>query len=142
MARIMEWKEATVSETAPVDIVVPYTTPKLTRLALKKAGELAAEIPSKIRVLRIQEVPFPVDLRQPTVSLPILREQTRQVARGIHTSEITIYLTRDPDETLLKALHPDSVLVIATHKRPWRTAQERLKRICARDGHQVALVYS
>ena len=64
------------------------------------------------------------------------------MARGIQTSEVTIYLSRDPQETLLKALQPDSVLVIASHKRPWRTAQERLKRICAREGHQVALVYS
>jgi hypothetical protein len=142
MARIMEQEEGTVTETDPVDIVVPYTTPKLTRLALKKAEELASEIPSRIRVLRMQKVPFPVDLRQPTVSLPILREQTRQVTRGIRTAEITIYLTRDPEETLLKTLRPDSLLVIASHKRPWRTAQERLKRVCTRSGHQVALVYS
>jgi hypothetical protein len=142
MALIMEQSESTVTGTEPVDIVVPYTTPQLTRLALKKAEELASEIPSRIRVLRMQRVPFPLDLRHPSVSVPILREQTRQAARGIQTAEITIYLTRDPVETLLKTLRADSVLVIASYRRPWRTAQERLKKLCERKGHQVALVYS
>jgi hypothetical protein len=124
-----------------LDIVVPYTTPQLTRLALKKAEELASEIPSRIRILRMQRVPFPLDLRHPPVSLAILREQTRRVARGICTAEIMIYLTRDAEETLLKTLQPDSVLVIASHKRWWRTVEERLKRLCVRHGHQ-AMVYS
>ena len=141
MALIMERREA-VAGTDLLDIVVPYTTPQLTRLALKKAEELASEIPSRIRILRMQRVPFPLDLRHPQVSLSILREQTRQVARGIRTEEIMIYLTRDAEETLLKALRPDSVLVIASHKRVWRTAEESLKRLCTRHGHQVAMVYS
>jgi hypothetical protein len=141
MALIMEQRQA-VAGTDLLDIVVPFTTPQLTRLALKKAEELASEIPSRIRILRMQRVPFPLDLRHPPVSLSILREQTRQVARGISTAEIVIYLTRDSEETLLKTLLPDSVLVIASHKRLWRTPEERLKKLCTRHGHQVAMVYS
>ena len=141
MALIMEQRDCRVTGTGLLDIVVPYTTPHLTRVALKKAEQLATEIPSDIRVLRMQRVPFPLDVRHSPVSVDILQEQTRQVARGIRTSEITIYLTRDPEDTLLKALRPDSILVIASHKRWWRTKQARLKRICARRGHQVAMVY-
>ena len=125
-----------------LDVVVPFTTPQLTRLALKKAEELASEIPSRIRILRMQRVPFPLDISHSPVSLAILREQTRQVARGIRTEEIIIYLTRNAEETLLKTLQPNSVLVIASHRRLWRTAQERLKKLCTRHGHQVAMVYS
>jgi hypothetical protein len=142
MALIMEQQAITATGLEPLDIVVPYTTPYLTRLALKKAEELASQIPSKIRVLRMQRVPFPLDVHHSPVSLDTLREQTRQVARGIPASEILIYLTRDPQETLLKALQPDSILVIASRKRWWRTSQERLKTLCEKKGYQVAMVYS
>jgi hypothetical protein len=131
-----------VAETGLSDIVVPYTTPRLTRLALREAQELASKLPSRIRVLRMLAVPFPQELRYPPVALDILREQTRQVARGIAASEIVLFLTRDPEETLLKTLRPGSIVVIASKKRWWRTAQERLQKICERHGYQVALVYS
>jgi hypothetical protein len=133
--------ESTAAETAPLDIVVPYTTPHLTRLALRKAEEMASAIHCGIRVVRLQAVPFPLDLRNPPVALSILREQTRQVARGIQASEIAVILTRDPEDTLIRTLSPSSIVVIASEKRWWRTAQERLKRICERHGHQVALFY-
>jgi hypothetical protein len=42
-----------VAETGLLDIVVPYTTPRLTRLALREAQELALKLPSRIRVLRM-----------------------------------------------------------------------------------------
>jgi hypothetical protein len=131
-----------VAEAGLLDIVVPYTTPMLTRLALREAQELALKLPSRIRVLRMLTVPYPVDLRYPPVALAILREQTRQVARGIAAAEIMLFLTRDPEQTLLKTLRPGSIVVVASKKRWWRTAQERLQRLCERNGHQVALVYS
>jgi hypothetical protein len=131
-----------VTETGVLDIVVPYTTPRLTRLALREAEALASKLPARLRVLRMLAVPFPLDLQDPTVALDILREQTRQVARGIDAAEIALFLARDPQEALLKALRPGSIVVIASRKRWWRTAEERLQRICARQGHQVALVYS
>ena len=134
--------ESTIVGTDVVDIVVPYTTSRLTRLALREAEELTMKLPSRIRLLRMLTVPYPLDLRCPPISLDILREQTRQVARGMEAAEIVFFLTRDPEETLLKTMRPGSIVVIASKKRWWRTAQERLQKICERHGHQVALVYS
>ena len=131
-----------VAEAGALDIVVPYTTPRLTRLALREAQELALKLPSRIRVLRMVTVPFPLDLRYPPFSVDILREQTRQVARGIAAAEMVLFLTRDPEGSLLKTLRPGSIVVLASEKRWWRTAQERLQRICEHHGHQVALIYS
>jgi hypothetical protein len=131
-----------VAETGVVDIVVPYTTPRLTRLALREAQELALKLPSRIRVLRMLAIPFPLDLRYPPFSLDILREQTRQVARGIAAAEMVLFLTRDPEGSLVKTLRPGSIVVLASKRRWWRTAQERLQRMCERHGHQVALIYS
>jgi hypothetical protein len=122
--------------------VVPYTTMRLTRLALREAQELASKLTSRIRVMRMLTVPYALDLRYPPVALDILREQTRQMARGIAAAEISLFLTRNPEESLLRSMHPGSIVVIASRKRWWRTEQERLERICARHGHQVAMVYS
>src|SRR5437879_3654277 len=116
-----------VAEAGLLDIVVPYTTPRLTRLALREAQELALKLPSRIRVLRMLTVPYPLDLRHPPVALDVLREQTRQVARGIAATEIVLLLTRDAEQTLLKTMSPGSIVVIASEKRWWRTAQERLQ---------------
>src|SRR5256885_687310 len=96
--------ELTATDAAPLDIVVPYTTPELTRVALRKAAELTADIPSRIRVLRLQRVPFPLPLQQSPVSVEILREQLQKIASDVETAEIAIYLTREPVETLLGSL--------------------------------------
>ena len=141
MSLILGELEYTAMGTGRLDIVVPYTTAYLTRLALRRAGELATGIPSRIRLLRMQRVPFPLDMDQSPVSLEFLREQTRQIVRDMPASEVVIFLTRDPEETLLRALRRDSILVVASRRRWWRTAQERLKEVCARRGHRVALTY-
>jgi hypothetical protein len=133
---------STAGQTGLLDVVVPYTTPRLTRLALREAEELALKLPSRIRVMRMLAVPFPLDLRNPPVALDTIREQTRQVARGIAAAEIVLFPTRDPEKTLLKILRLASIVVIASKRRWWRTAQDRLQKICEKQGHQVALVYS
>jgi hypothetical protein len=112
-------------ETGLLDIVVPYTTPHLTRLALREAQELASKLPSRIRVLRMLTIPFPMNLRTPPIALDILREQTRQVARGLDAAEVILLLTRDPENGLLKMMRPASIVVLASEKRWWWTAQER-----------------
>ena len=142
MRSITENAETTTSESGSLDIVVPYTTKELTRLALRRAEALSAEIRSRIRIVRLQRVPFPLELQQSPIAVDVLREQTQQVALGMPAAEILIFLTRDPADTLLKTLRPGSILVIASKKRWWRTAQERLQRFCARNGHEVAIVYA
>jgi hypothetical protein len=102
---------------------------------------LTAAIPSRIRILRMQRVPFPLQLQNSPVSVEVLRRQTAQIADGLRAAEISIFLTREPEETLLQTLRPESILVIASKRRPWRTAQQRLKRLCARHGHSVAMLY-
>src|SRR5438477_4676031 len=101
----------------PLDIVVPYTTPELTRLALQKAAELSLEVPSRIRIVRLQRVPFPLQLQNPPIAVEVLREQTEKIARGLRAAEIEIILTCDAEETLLNNLRPESIVVIASYKR-------------------------
>ncbi len=141
MASTLELLESKAIETEPLDIVVPYTTPQLTQAALQRALEFTAGVASRIRILRMQRVPFPLQLQHSPVSVEILGEQIRKIAGAMEISEIEIYLTRDPAATLLRALEPRSILVLASKHRPWRTAQERLAKTCERKGYRTALVY-
>jgi hypothetical protein len=142
MESITEPFETAAVDTDPLDIVVPYTTAELTRLALMKAAELSLDVPSRIRILRTQRVPFPLQLQEPPVAVEVLREQTEKIARGLRAAEIQIFLTRDAEATLLDNLRPESIIVIASYKRRWPTSEERLKKLCERNGRRVALVYS
>src|SRR5258706_8546422 len=127
MQTITEQFEPVALKTDPLDIVVPYTTAELTRLALMKAAELSLEVPSRIRIVRVQRVPFPLQLQEPPVAVDVLREQTEKVARGLRAAEIDIILARDAEETLLNALTPNSIIVIAGYTRRWPTHEDRLK---------------
>jgi hypothetical protein len=141
MKTITEPFEAVAVETDPLDIVVPYTTAELTRLALMKAAELSLEVPSRIRIIRVQRVPFPLQLQDPPVAVGVLREQTEKVARGLRAAEIDIILARDAEETLLKAVTPNSIIVIAGYKRRWPTHEERLKKFFEHNGCRVAMIH-
>ena len=141
MQPITEPFEPATVEDDPLDIVVPYTTPELTRVALRKAAELSLDVPSRIRILRTQQVPYPLQLQQPPVAVEVLQTQTQELARGLRAAEINIVLTRNARQTLLDNLQPGSIVVIASRKRPWQTRQERLKRFCENNGRRVAFVY-
>jgi hypothetical protein len=52
-----------------------------------------------------------------------------------------VVLARDLEEGFRFALKPSSTVLVATRRRPWRTAEERLARALARDGHKVALMH-
>jgi hypothetical protein len=52
-----------------------------------------------------------------------------------------VVLARSREEGFRHALKPSSTVLVGTRKRPWRTAEEKLARTLARDGHQVVLMH-
>ena len=64
-----------VSSPAPLDLVVPVTTPELTRAGIRAAERLASGLNAEIRLLKIQVVPFPLQITASPVPLVFLREQ-------------------------------------------------------------------
>src|SRR5882724_9078299 len=109
---------------AGLDIVVPVTTPVLTRAALKAANQLAAGLDSDIRLLKVQVVPFPYEIDQSPVSLEFLQRQLQSYAPGIETKN-EIFLAREFEAGLASALNEDSLVLLAAPRRPWRTRNER-----------------
>jgi len=126
-------------DVAPLDLVVPFTDPQLTRRALRAASHLGQGLHAAIRLIKIQTVPYPLDPCQSPVDVPFLEKQLRSFHAGLPVTT-QIRLTRDFERELEAALNPASVVVLASKKRPWKTQIERLASHLTRHGHQVVLV--
>lgn len=124
---------------ATLDLVVPFTTPELTRSALEAARRLGVGLDAEIRLLKIQTVPYPLQLEQSPIPTEFLEEQLRHLnPDGWATAEIV--LTRDFHGSLHNTLKAGSVVILAARRRPWRTRVERLASSLRRKGHTVVIV--
>ena len=124
---------------AELDLVVPVITPELTRAALDAANRMGGGLNATVRLVKIQVVPFPLGLEQSPVYLDFLKEQLAQFHSDLPvTGEIR--LAREFEAGLLGSLGRDSVVILATPKRPWRTRNQRLAATLRRAGHKVILM--
>ncbi len=132
---------------AALDLVVPFTTPELTTQALNAAQRMGTGLNAVIRLLKIQVVPFPLDLAQSPVLLEFLRQQLSSLQSKLPVSgqpscavSCEVRLARDFEPGLEGVLSEHSLIVLAADKRPWRTRTERLAASLRRAGHTVVLV--
>jgi hypothetical protein len=124
---------------AELDLVVPFTTPELTRAALNAANRMGGGLNAILRLVRVQVVPYPLDLNQSPVYIDFLKQQLAQFRSDLPvTGEIR--LAREFEAGLLGTLGRDSVVILATAKRPWRTRNERLAATLRSSGHKVILI--
>jgi hypothetical protein len=124
---------------AELDLVVPFTTPELTRAAMEAANRMGAGLNATLRLVKIQVVPFPLDLDQSPVYIDFLKDQMAQFQSDLPVAG-EIRLAREFEAGLLGTLGRESVVILATPKRPWRTHNERLAATLRRAGHKVILV--
>jgi hypothetical protein len=134
---LTHWQEG--REEGKLDLVIPFTTPALTVAALNAANRLGAGLHARIRLLKIQIVPYPLDLGRPPVALDCLKEQLRRFSSALPVKR-EIRLARELERCLRDALNHSSLVVLATPKRPWRTRTERLAAHLRRGGYSVVLV--
>src|ERR1700691_2429768 len=124
---------------AELDLVVPFTTPDLTRTALDAANRMGAGLNATLRLVKVQVVPFPLDLNQSPVYIDFLKDQMAQFQSDLPVAG-EIRLAREFEAGLLATLGRESVVILATSKRPWRTRNEHLAATLRRAGHKVVLV--
>jgi hypothetical protein len=124
---------------AELDLVVPFTTPDLTRAALDAANRMAEGLNATLRLVKVQVVPFPLDLTQSPVYLDFLKSQLTRFQSELPVAG-EIRLARELQPGLLGTLRPESVVILASGKRLWRTRTERLAASLRRAGHKVVLV--
>jgi|HubBroStandDraft_2_1064218.scaffolds.fasta_scaffold727476_1 hypothetical protein len=125
---------------AELDLVVPFTNPELTRTALDAANGMGTGLNATLRLIKVQVVPFPLELDQSPVYIQFLKDQMAQFRSDLPVAG-EIRLAREFEQGLLGTLGRESVVILATPRRPWTTRNERLARTLRRAGHKVVLVY-
>jgi hypothetical protein len=132
-------QETETQSASRLELVVPFTSPRLTRAALDAANNLSSGLNAAIRLIKIQVVPYPLDLTRPPVVMEFLTEQLRCLLSKRGTRR-EICLARTFQEGLKSATSEFSVIVLASLKRPWRTHTEQLADRLRKSGHTVVLV--
>jgi hypothetical protein len=123
-----------------LDISVVFTSVEPTLTALKEAGELASGLGGRITLIVPQIVPYPLPLESPPLLADFSERRLRVIASHCRVeTRVSIFLCRDPLETLQGVLKPQSVVVIGSRKSWWPTKEKRLARKLRRFGHQVVV---
>src|SRR2546425_10610673 len=121
-------------------VVIPYTTPELTRTALRHAG-VCSDLDVHVSLVDIQVVPFPCPLNRPPINREFSENRLRKILddTGL-TGQATVLYTRDWLEAFHKVLVPGALVILATKKRWWPTREKKLARSLTTAGHQVMLL--
>lgn len=125
-----------------LEVKVLFTTHDGTIAALKLANTLSSQLGRHAVVLLLYPVPYTLPLSWPAVSKEYLEESIRALERE-SPSEITvrIYLCRSPRRSLSRILPPRSLIVVGGRKRWWGSAEQRVARRLAREGHEVIFAH-
>ncbi len=122
-------------------VFVPYTSPELTRAALEQAAVLTRNLGAHITLFAVQVIPFSMPLDIPSGSVALLEQKLAAVAQQAGTeAEVRVICARDFGLGLKQILMPNSLVVMATKKRWWPTAEVKLAGVLARAGHSVAIL--
>jgi len=126
----------------PLELVIPYTDQALARDVLRKATLLTAGLEARVVLLAVHAVPFPADFRCMGPNHSFLVDQLTALA-GESQLPVTpqVVLARSREDGLRFALNPNSTVLVGTRKSILPTSEERLARMLAADGHNVALLH-
>ncbi len=125
----------------PLRIFIPCTAHDLVSVALNAAAAMMNELEAEVTLVCVNVVPFPLPLDRPDVGTEHLVQSLRAMCDASSVSAcIEMVLARDRQAAIRKLLPARSLVVLATRKHWWRTAEESLARALQRDGHRVVLL--
>lgn len=121
-----------------LDISVVFTSVDATLAALKEAGNLAETLSGRITLIVPQIVPYPLPLTSPPMLVDFNERRLRVIASHCRVeTRVSIYLCREPLETLKSVLKPGSLVVVGSRKHWWPTPEKRLAAKLRRTGYEV-----
>jgi hypothetical protein len=138
MPRLPPETETRISD---LQIAVLFTTPEMTREALRYAATLGDGLRPSVRLIDVEVVPYGYSLNQPPVDPKFARERLQKLALEYGASnQAEVLYARDRVEALLRRLSPGSLVLIPVKGFWGRFCQKQLMRKLTRHGHDVALV--
>ena len=123
-----------------LEISVVFTSVDATLAALKEAGNLAENLGARITLIVPQIVPYPLPLSSPPVLVDFNERRLRVIASHCCVeTRVSIYLCREPLETLKSVLKRGSLVVVGTRKRWWPTSEKQLAAKLRHAGYEVVV---
>ncbi len=123
-----------------LEIVVPVTSITNAKAAIAAAGRLGSGLDTTIRLLKIQLVPFPLQMGESPIAVGFLEQQLLELDTLDVPVHREIRYARDFDACLRDAITKRSLVVIASARRLWRTREQRLARTLTAEGYSVVLI--
>ena len=126
-----------------LDLQVIFTDLPKTAAALAAARTMAQGLSARITLLVAQVVPYPLPLAEPDIPVEFTERLLEPLAceKDAEDIAIEIYLCRDRNETIRRALPPDSLVIVGARKRHWWLSRDRfLARLLRKDGRRVLVV--
>src|SRR5262245_28622416 len=142
LIRYQEKDDHAPTTTAPgvLQLVVPYTTPELTRAALRHAA-VCRDLDVQVSLVDVQVVQFQCSLDQPPIDKEHSHRRLHKLLAESHVPGFaTVLYTRDWMEGFRRVLGSNALVVIATRNRWWPTREKKLARALTKAGHQVMLL--
>jgi hypothetical protein len=125
-----------------IEIVVPFTEWSVTEATLKQAVSLSSTLNARISLIAIHTVPYPLPFGCSGTVHSHLAEQLIALAGDCPLPvRPQVVLARDFEQGFQYALKAESTILIGSRKHLWKTAEERLAKMLAREGHKVVLVH-
>ena len=130
------------SQTDTLEVVVPFTEWALSQALMQRVATLTLNLGAVVRLIAVHTIPYPVPFACPAAAHAHLVEQLIDLAaRCPIPVRPEVVLARSREEGFQHALKTRSTVLIASHKRPWKTSEERLAASLALAGHNVALLH-
>jgi len=126
-----------------LDLQVIFTDLPKTAVALATARTMARGLGARITLMVAQVVPYPLPLAAPPVPVEFTEHALESIAS--EDTAIEIYLCRDRNETIRRALPPDSLVIVGAQKRRWwpswwPSCDHSLAKMLRQDGRRVLVV--
>jgi len=122
-------------------IYLVYTGIEPTLAAARAAAPFAEALGVPLTVVHFRTVPYPLAVDAPTGISPIETAAFRRRLRndGLD-ADIHVYLCRDDQRTMPRALHSQSLVVMGSRRSWWPTHAERSRRLLEAAGFFVVFV--
>jgi hypothetical protein len=117
------------------------TGAKATPAAMRAAAALARGLNAKVTLLAAVEVPRPLPLQEPPVSIAFMEERLRGlVLQSEIAGQVELKLCRDRQQAIRESLPAGSIVVLAGRTGWFHRDPRRFAAILTRDGHRVFFV--
>lgn len=124
------------------EIVVLHTGRKLTPAAIRAAADLTSGLDFHLVVMAVHVVPYPLQLKVlPEIERRIESELQRVITDDAPPVTARIAFARDLSEAFRQSVRPESLVLIGSSKRWWRTRPERWARELAGHGFRTVLIH-